>query len=55
MALAKGRELDLQPLSVAVLDSGGHLKAFGREDGSGIPRPQICFGKAYAALGLALP
>ena len=42
-ALRKGREMELQPLSVAVLDSGGHLKAFSREDGAGILRPQICF------------
>ena len=35
-ALRKGREMELQPLSVAVLDSGGHLKAFSREDGAGI-------------------
>ena len=51
-ALRKGREMELQPLSVAVLDSGGHLKAFSREDGAGILRPQICFGKAWGALGI---
>lgn len=51
-ALAKGRELGLAPLTVAVLDDGGHLKAFGREDGSGILRPQIAMGKAWGALGM---
>ena len=30
-ALAKGRELDLKPLSVVVLDNGANLKAFKRE------------------------
>ncbi|HKL04216.1 MAG TPA: heme-binding protein, partial [Roseovarius sp.] len=33
-ALAKGREAGFKPLSVVVLDTGGHVKAFEREDGS---------------------
>ena len=37
--LAKGRELDLHPLTVVVLDPGGHAVALQREDGSGILRP----------------
>jgi uncharacterized protein GlcG (DUF336 family) len=53
-ALKKGRELGLAPLTVAVLDAGGHLKAFAREDGSGIVRPQIAIGKAWGALGMGL-
>ena len=53
-ALQKGRETDCAPLAVAVLDDGGHLKAFGREDGAGILRPQIAFGKAWGALGMGL-
>ena len=53
-ALKKGRELGLAPLTVAVLDAGGHLKAFSREDGSGIVRPQIAIGKAWGALGMGL-
>ena len=52
VALQKGRELSLAPLAVAVLDSGGHLKAFAREDGAGIVRPQIAIGKAWGALGM---
>ena len=35
-----------------MLDAGGHLKAFVREDGSGILRPQIATGKAWGALGM---
>ena len=54
-ALAKGRELDFLPLTVAVLDSGGHLVAFKREDGSGLLRPQIAFGKAWGSLGMGAP
>lgn len=51
-ALAAGREREFMPLSVAVLDAGGHLVAFKREDGSGILRFDIAFGKAWGALGM---
>ena len=51
-ALARGREGKFEPLSVAVLDPGGHLVAFKREDRSGILRFDIAFGKAYGALGM---
>ena len=54
VALEKGRETDCAPLAVAVLDDGGHLKAFGREDGAGIVRPQIAFSKAWGALGMGV-
>jgi uncharacterized protein GlcG (DUF336 family) len=53
-ALKKGRETSCAPLTVAVLDAGGHLKAFVREDESGILRPQIAIGKAWGALGMGL-
>jgi uncharacterized protein GlcG (DUF336 family) len=53
-ALKKGRETDCAPVAVAVLDDGGHLKAFAREDGAGILRPQIATGKAWGALGMGL-
>ena len=51
-ALARGRALGLKPLTVAVLDAGGHLVAFKREDGSGILRFDIAFGKAWGTLGM---
>ena len=51
-ALKAGREHGFMPLSVAVLDAGGHLVAFKREDGSGILRFDIAFGKAWGALGM---
>jgi len=53
-ALAKGRELSLKPLCVAVLDSGGHLIALQREDGASTLRPQIAIGKAAGALGIGV-
>ena len=52
IALRKGRELECAPLTVAVLDSGGHLVAFKREDKSGLLRFDIAFGKAWGALGM---
>ncbi len=35
-----------------MLDAGGHLVAFKREDKSGILRFDIAFGKAWGALGM---
>jgi uncharacterized protein GlcG (DUF336 family) len=51
-ALNKGRETHCAPLTVAVLDAGGHLVAFKREDRSGILRFDIAYGKAWGALGM---
>jgi len=51
-ALKKAREMSLAPLTVAVLDAGGHLVAFKREDKSGILRYDIAYGKAWGALGM---
>lgn len=54
-ARAKGREMGLKPLSVAVLDAGGHLLAFEREDGASPGRFEIARGKAYGAVMLGMP
>lgn len=54
-ALKTGRETSCAPLTVAVLDAGGHLVAFKREDRSGIMRFDIAFGKAWGALGMGYP
>jgi uncharacterized protein GlcG (DUF336 family) len=51
-ALADGRRRGFDPLTVAVLDVGGHLIALQREDGSGNLRPDIAAGKAWGALGM---
>ena len=53
-ALRQGRDTGCAPLAVAVLDAGGHLKAFAREDGAGIVRPQIAIAKAWGALGMGV-
>jgi uncharacterized protein GlcG (DUF336 family) len=50
--LTRARALSLNPVTIAVLDAGGHLVAFKREDRSGILRPQIAQAKAWGALGM---
>jgi uncharacterized protein GlcG (DUF336 family) len=54
VAIKTAHDKKFQPLSVAVLDAGGHLVAFKREDKSGILRFDIAFGKAWGALGMGL-
>jgi uncharacterized protein GlcG (DUF336 family) len=53
-AMQEGRTRSLKPLSVAVLDAGGHLIAFQRADGASTLRPQIACGKAGGALSLGI-
>lgn len=53
-ALAKGHELGLKPLSVVVLDAGGHVKAFEREDKAAPGRFGIAHGKAYGSVMLGM-
>jgi uncharacterized protein GlcG (DUF336 family) len=52
--LDKGREMELKPLSVVVLDAGGHVQAFEREDGASVGRFGIAHGKAYGSVMLGL-
>ncbi|MFV3308352.1 GlcG/HbpS family heme-binding protein [Pseudomonas sp. NY15181] len=51
-ALAASRELSTAPLTIAVLDAGGHLVTLQREDGASMLRPQIAIGKAWGAVAL---
>jgi len=51
-ALAEGRKRNLLPLTVVVLDAGGHAVALKREDGSSLLRPQIATAKAWGTLGM---
>ncbi len=54
-AIVKGREMGLNPLSVVVLDTGGRIKAFEREDGATPGRFASAQGEAYGSsmLGMA--
>ena len=54
-AIAARRKEALLPLAVVVLDAGGNLVCFKREDGCGLLRHDIAFGKAWAALGMGMP
>ena len=53
-ALAKGRELDLNPLSVVVLDPRAAMVAMMSEDGVSQMRTRIAHGKANAAIALGM-
>lgn len=53
-ALALRRQHGLLPLAIAVLDSGGNLVSFQREDGCGLLRFDIAVGKAWGALGMGM-
>ena len=52
--LEKGRSMGLKPLSVVVLDAGGHVQAFEREDGAAPGRFAIAQGKAFGAVMLGM-
>jgi uncharacterized protein GlcG (DUF336 family) len=52
VALKTGRDRNFEPLTVVVLDAGGHPVVVKREDRSGILRVDIATGKAWGALGM---
>ena len=51
-AMKKGAEAGCRPLTVAVLDSGGHLVSFKRATGAPFLRVQVAIAKAYCGLGV---
>ena len=53
-ALAKGRALNLKPLSVVVLDPRAAMVAMMSEDGVSQMRARIAHGKANAAIALGM-
>ena len=53
-ARAHAAEAGFKPLTVVVLDAGGHVVAVEREDGSSMKRFEIGFGKAHGALSLGM-
>ena len=52
--LALAGEMKLKPITIAVLDSGGHLKALLRQDGTSTMRAEIAQGKARGAIALGM-
>ena len=53
-ALNGARERGMKPVTVAVLDAAGSLKAMAREDETSPMRPDIAHGKAYGAIAMGL-
>ena len=51
---AAGHERGYQPLTVVVLDAGGHVVAVEKEDGSSTRRFEIAHGKAHGAIAFGL-
>ena len=53
-ALITGRQLNLKPLTVVVLDEHGSLKAMQREDGATILKHDIAVAKAWGAVNMGV-
>lgn len=53
-AIEKGQEIGTKPLSVVVVDAGGHVQAFEREDGTPPGRFAVAHGKAYGSIMLGI-
>ncbi len=54
VAMKKGVDAKMRPLSAAVVDAGGNLVAFKKADNSSVLRFEIAFGKAYGAVGMGM-
>ncbi len=54
-ALAHGEAMGFAPLTVAVLDPGGHVVVLKRSDGSGILRAEVATAKAWSVLAMGWP
>ena len=52
---AAARQHRCRPMSAIVLDAGGRVKAFQKQDGASMLRFEVCYGKAYASLALGRP
>lgn len=52
---ASAKRRKLRPLSAIVLDAGGRVKAFQKQDGCSLLRFEIAYGKAFGALALGRP
>ena len=49
---AAAKKHDCYALAAIVLDAGGRVKAFQKQDGASLMRFEIAYGKAFAALAL---
>lgn len=53
-AYREGQRRKLAPLTVVILDAGGHIKAISRADGATFMRPRIALAKAWGAIGMGM-
>ncbi|WP_298929499.1 heme-binding protein [uncultured Ramlibacter sp.] len=53
-ALAASKTAGYKPMGIAVLDEGGNLKAFAREDGASMFRFEVAQAKAWGAIGMGV-
>ena len=54
-SFAAAKKRKCRPMSAIVLDAGGRVKVFQKQDGASMLRFEICYGKAYGALALGRP
>jgi len=52
---AAAKKHKCRPMSAIVLDAGGRVKAFQKQDHASMLRFEVCYGKAYASLALGRP
>ncbi|MGH8572999.1 MAG: GlcG/HbpS family heme-binding protein [Gammaproteobacteria bacterium] len=52
--IAKATDLDV-PVTIAVVDESGHLKAFARMDGAGLIATDVALNKAYTSAATGAP
>jgi len=53
-ALAAASDAAYKPMTVVVLDAGGHVVAAERQDGSSNKRFEVAYGKAHGAVSLGM-
>jgi uncharacterized protein GlcG (DUF336 family) len=52
---AEAKRTRCRPMSAIVLDAGGRVKAFQKQDNASMLRFEVCYGKAYGSLALGRP
>jgi len=53
-AVQKAADLQALPLTISVVDAGGHIKALWRQDGASALRPKVATAKALTAINLGV-
>jgi uncharacterized protein GlcG (DUF336 family) len=52
---AAAKKHKCRPMTALILDAGGRVKAFQKQDNASMLRFEVCYGKAYASLALGRP